>query len=333
MRSPFITPRNTLAGRVISIAWMALVAGPLLHAQFSGPAVHVPSTANSIPVPTSDPALLNASRQDLRISPGDQVQVRVFGATDYAVPARVSVDGTLQLPLIGPIHIGGLTVNEAERLIAQKLVAGGMYVDPQVTVQVTEATGETATVSGELHAIVPLTGSRRLLDVLAVAGTLPVNASHVITILRVGAEKPLIVDLGTDPAQSAAGNIQILPSDTILISRVGVVYVVGAFPKQGAIPLDQNSPLTLMQLTALSGGVGFEGRYNDLRIIRTAGLERKLVKVDLKRILNGKDADPVLEANDIVFLPTNALKAALKSGGIQTASNIASLLIFALQRN
>jgi polysaccharide export outer membrane protein len=107
------------------------------------------------------------------------------------------------------------------------------------------------------------------------------------------------------------------------------VYVVGAFQKQGAIPLDQDSPLTLLQATSLSGGPGFEGRYEDLRIIRTQGMTRTMVKVDLKRIEMGRDPDPVLQADDIVFLPTNVLKAALKSGGIGVLTNIISLALIA----
>jgi polysaccharide export outer membrane protein len=39
----------------------------------------------------------------------------------------------------------------------------------------------------------------------------------------------------------------------------------------------------------------------------------------------------VLQADDIVFLPSNALKAAIKSGGIGVVTSIASLLIIASQ--
>ena len=145
-------------------------------------------------------------------------------------------------------------------------------------------------------------------------------------------EKPIIVELGTDAAESARANIRILPRDTILISRVGVVYVVGAFKTQGAIPLVQTSPLTLMQAAALSGGPGYEGKYNDLRIIRTIGLERKLVRVDISKVMDGKAPDPILQADDIVFLPSSSLKAAIKSGGIGTIISAASIFIVALQR-
>jgi polysaccharide export outer membrane protein len=162
---------------------------------------------------------------------------------------------------------------------------------------------------------------------------MPPTASHVITILRPGVEKPIVVDLGTNPEKSAQADIAILPGDKILVSRVGVVYVLGAFKTQGAIPLQQNSPLTLMQVTALSGGVGFEGRYKDLRIVRSVGLTRTVVKLDIKKVLDGKAPDPVLQADDIVFLPSNDLKAAIKAGGINTVTSIASLLLIALASN
>lgn len=322
-------PASThLASRIlrllpVSVLLLLALAAP---AQFSGPAV----TLTPQPL-TSDPLVVSPEIQDVHIGPGDLVTVKLFGVADYTPISRVSVDGSIQLPLIGLVRVAGLTVEQAENLVAQRLIEARMYRNPQVLIQITEPVSQFATVAGDMHAIVPLVGTRRLLDVLAQAGPLPVSASHVITILRPGLPKPIIVDLGTDPSLSNAANIQILPRDTILISRVGLVYIIGAFAKQGAIPLDQNSPLTLMQATALSGGEGFEGKYKDLRIIRTEGTQRKVVVTDLRKVLNGKLPDPVLQANDIVFLPSDLIKAALKSGGISTITSVASFLIFALR--
>jgi polysaccharide export outer membrane protein len=108
-----------------------------------------------------------------------------------------------------------------------------------------------------------------------------------------------------------------------------VVYVLGAFKTQGAVPLDQASPLTLMQLAALSGGVGFEGKYADLRLIRTVGNDRKVVKVDIKKVRDGKADDPILQANDIVFLPSDTMKATIKSLGVGGVLGVVSILIAA----
>lgn len=345
-------------------AWMSgLAAGacflgfsmqPLL-AQFTGPSLSLPTQANTVEVPTNDPSLLHGTEQNIRIGFEDVLTVRVFGSTDFTPVVNVTANGTIQLPLIGVVPVAGLTVQEVENLIAQRLIDAGMFKNPQVLVELTAAVNQYATITGEIHAVVPLLGVRHLFDVLASAspssassatvnaritsGVLsgassgwPSTASHVITIFRQGRPDPIVVNIGTDPAKVQAANIVILPHDLIVISKVGVVYIVGAFAKQGAIPLDQNTPLTLMQATALSGGAGYEGRYEDLRLIRTEGLERKVVKVDLKRIERGKDPDPILQADDIVFLPTNIIKGALKSGGIGTLVGLADVAIIATER-
>ncbi len=193
-----------------------------------------------------------------------------------------------------------------------------------------DSPNQIATVVGEVHGIVPIIGERRLYDVLAAAGAgggggtqvttvivggggLPTTASHIITINRPGLAEPITVDLGTNPATSAQANIPIFPRDTIIVPRVGVVYVLGAFKTQGAIPLQQNSPMTLMKVAALAGGSGFEGKQGDLRIIRSVGTSRQVVRVDYKKVINGQAPDPVLQAEDIVFLPSSSMKAAIKS--------------------
>jgi polysaccharide export outer membrane protein len=138
--------------------------------------------------------------------------------------------------------------------------------------------------------------------------------------------QPITVELGPDLAASATADIPIQPHDVIQVSRASVVYVLGAFRSQGAVPLDQATPLTLMQLAALSGGINYEGRYADLRLVRTVGAERKLVKVDIKRVIDGKAPDPVLQSNDIIFLPTNQMKAVLKNLGVGGVLGLVSLI-------
>jgi polysaccharide biosynthesis/export protein len=320
------TRRNLSAAIIFALACVASA-----HAQFSGPALGLTPQGTHPPAVTTDPAILLAGARDLQINSGDLIAVRVYGTPDFVSPVRVTLDGNVQLPFIGLVPVAGLTVNRAEDIIAQRLASAGIYNNPQVTVTITEATNQFVSVGGEMHAVVPIVGEHRLLDVLAAAGTFPLTASRVITIVRPGVDQPIVVDLGTDPAMSAKNDIRILPGDAIIVSRVGVVYMLGAFKLQGAIPLQQNSPLTLLQATALAQGAGYEGKFDDLHIVRTEGLERKVVTVDIKKIMQGKAPDPVLQADDIVFLPTNTLKAAIKGGGINTIASLASILLIAFQ--
>lgn len=262
---------------------------------------------------------------DFRLGPGDLINVRIFLVPDYSATVRLDEGGTAQLPLIGNVPLQGLSVRDAQTLVAQRLREGQFYREPDVMIQVMQTINGSAQITGEMRAEVPVTTQRSLREVLLTAGGLPANASHTIKIVRRGQKDPIVVNLGTDLASSTAADIPVLPHDIIQITRAPQVYVMGAFQRQGAVPLDQATPLTLLQCAALSGGVNFEGKYRDLRIIRTYGDERKFVQVDIKRIREGKDPDPILQANDIVYLPTNGMKAAAKSLGVGGVLGLVSL--------
>ena len=318
--------------RVFFISFVAILtfACSACFAQFNGPGptVQVPSTATV----TTDRALLFPPARDPMLSPGDLITIRVFEQPDYIPEVRLDAYGRVLLPLIGTVDLNGATVSQAEKIIEQRLKDAEIYRSPQVTIQLVEGLNQVAAVVGEVHSVVPIIGSRRLLDVLAVAGGLPVTASHVITISRPGVDQSLVVDLGTDPLHSGLANVPIFPGDTIIVSRIGVIYMLGAFKAPGTIPLTQYAPLTLMQATALSGGLNFQGKYDDVRLIRTVGDHRTVVKLDIQRILHGKDPDPILQANDIVFLPDSAIKAAINNGSLGTLLGIVSLLLAVIPR-
>ena len=351
-----ISKQRKASVSAVSAGLGLLFGAQLIQAQFSGPALGLPTRPNTVEVPTENSKYLSTASQDIILDIGDEVSIHVFGSLDFAPVVRVTNDGTIQIPLVGVVPVAGLTVEGAENRLAQRLQSAGMFKNPQVSVELLAAVNQFATVTGEIHAVVPLIGVRRLFDVLASASPGPANeggatlnanitsgvagstagwpstASHVITVIRPGVPEPIVINIGTDPAKIRDANIVILPHDLIVISKVGVVYVVGAFAKQGAIPLDQNTPLTLLQATALSGGAGYEGRFEDLRLIRTEGLDRKAVKLDIKAIERGRAPDPILQADDIVFLPTNIMKGALKNGGLATLIGLADVALIAVER-
>ena len=295
--------------------------------QSSAPAQSSPASS-----PSGNPAMLYPG-QDFKLSPGDLLSVHVFQQPDYLSTVRISADGTAQLPYIGSVPLEGLSVRDAQARIADRLRAGGFYRDPEVIIEVLDTVNGSVLITGEMHSVVPVSTERSLRDVLLTAGGLPPNASHTIKIVRPGQADPIVVNLGTDLASSTAASIPIRPHDIIQISRASVVYVLGAFAHQGEIPLDQAAPLTLLQAAALSGGINFEGRYNDLRLIRTVMKngkpDRILVPVDIKKVRDGKADDPILQADDIVFLPTSEMKATLKSFGTGGVLSLVSLLIAA----
>jgi hypothetical protein len=69
--------------------------------------------------------------------------------------------------------------------------------------------------------------------------------------------------------------------------------------------------MSLAQAVAWAAGVNFEAAQTRTRIIRKThdGFEEHTV--NLKRVLEGKDADPGLKPEDIVYIPSSAIKSVL----------------------
>jgi polysaccharide export outer membrane protein len=105
------------------------------------------------------------------------------------------------------------------------------------------------------------------------------------------------------------------------------VYVLGAFKTAGLIPMNTYGPLTLTELATLSGGPTGVAKYGDLRIIRTVGNRRTVSTLNIKDVLNGKVPDPIIQPNDIVYLPASAIKSFFTGGTLSTLLSFTSLAI------
>ncbi|RXH56008.1 polysaccharide biosynthesis/export family protein [Granulicella sibirica] len=296
------------------------------------PGVQGPQASQPQGGPGSGAAVFYPDPKEYVLSAGDLINVRLFASADYFETVRLSKDGTVTLPLIGQLKLSDLTIVNAELLIAGRLREAQMYQNPEIIITLAEPqTQQIITLAGELHAVVPLTSKpHTLFEVISSQGGIPPTAGRTVTIIRPGVEQPILIDLGNTPQEMAKADVPVYPHDTIYIGRSGVIYVVGAFKTTGLIPL-ANGPMTLMQVAAVSGGPVFNGKYNDLRIVRTTGTERTEVKVDIKKVLYGKAPDPILQAGDIVFLPTSAMKTVLSAGGVGTLFSLISLLLIAVR--
>jgi polysaccharide export outer membrane protein len=310
-----------LAMGLMSSAWLPVCA------QYSAPPVQAPAQGAAATVVTTDPALLYPPEPVFHMMAGDAFTVKIFGQTDFATGVRVNIDGDAELPYVGFVHLAGLTIPEAEAVVAKRLQDAGLYVDPLVSISVTDGPNAIVSVVGENHATVPLVGQRGLLQVLNLAGGLPAGASHIVTINRPGVNTPIVVDLGTDPAHSTMADIPIFPGDIIVTGKVGVAFAIGSFKSPGIIQLNGNTPVTLMQATATIGGPAFEAKKNDLRLIRTVNGQRTVVKLDMASIFNGKAPDPILQPNDILYLPQSTFKTILSSPGTGLIFSLSGLIL------
>lgn len=70
---------------------------------------------------TFEPSLNIATPVNYRLGPGDQLQIEVWGASEANITQKVTPDGFISIPNVGPINVNGLTVQAATNRIKAKL--------------------------------------------------------------------------------------------------------------------------------------------------------------------------------------------------------------------
>lgn len=117
------------------------------------------------------PADQKSFEADYRIGPNDLLEINVLGVEDLARTVRVNSSGGISLPLVGVIHVAGLTARETEALLATKYQEDYLQ-DPQISVFISEFTSQRFTVDGAVSrpGVYPLAGKMTLLRALATAG-------------------------------------------------------------------------------------------------------------------------------------------------------------------
>jgi polysaccharide export outer membrane protein len=156
------------------------------------------------------PMLASSAGTQYLLGPGDVLQINVFGESDLTGSYRVSDTGTLAMPLVGPISAQGLTLEQFQQQLGQRLDAG-VVKSPNVTVQVSEY--RPFFILGEVknpgsYAYVP---DMTVLTAVAIAGGFSFRAAQdEVSVMRRIAGGP--------PRESRAlRDARILPGDVVFV--------------------------------------------------------------------------------------------------------------------
>jgi polysaccharide export outer membrane protein len=127
-----------------------------------------------------------AGAAELLLGPGDVVRATVYGSPDLAIETRVAESGTMTFPLLGEVHVGGLTTQQAEKKIGNLLEKGGYLKKAQVNLLVTTLTSQQVSVLGQVNrpGRYPVDGPRKVLDLLALAGGIGTEGGDMVTLVR-----------------------------------------------------------------------------------------------------------------------------------------------------
>lgn len=247
----------------------------------------------------------------IRLGVGDQIDMTVFNVPEMTQRQRVDENGNYAVPLIGPVHVEGLTVQQAQSLISTKLEKGYYVKSASVSLLISDFATQSVSVLGEVTkpGIYPVWGDRHLLDLIAEAGGLSPRAGKSATVThRDTATTSEVIDFAKSDPTDLRTNPMIRAGDTITIGKTGVVYVLGEVGRPGGFPLDSQQGLTLLQAIALAEGTTRTAKVGSARLIRQTSHGRVELPVSLKQIVKGKEADTVLQNDDILYVPNSAVK-------------------------
>ena len=273
--------------------------------------------------------VLPLDRARIRIGTGDLIEVSIYGVPDFHQTARVNELGSVSLPLIGECKVGGETVEEAQESIAKPLVSGGYFRDPHVTVLIKEYASQGVSMLGEITkpGVYPMVGTRRLYDLVSEAGGFTAKAGKLVTIThRDEPNQAQKINISDDLAKSPESNVEVFPGDTIVVSKAGIVYVVGDVQRPGGFVMENNERMTVLQAIALAQGTTRTAALGAARILRRTPSGPTEVKIPLKQIMAAKSNDMELNPEDILFIPGSAAKGALSrsfEGVFQVATSLA----------
>ncbi len=129
-----------------------------------------------------------------------------------------------------------------------------------------------------------------------------------------------------------ARQVLVLPGDTVIVPKAGIVYVLGDVNRPGGYPMANNdSKMTMLEAIALAGGLTKTAKQGRARLIRQAGdgsfSDRRISVGDLQE---GKIPDIAMQPGDVLYVPFSFGRnlAVLGAGSIAAAAT--SAVVYAI---
>jgi polysaccharide export outer membrane protein len=289
------------------------------------------SLAQTPPSQGNPASSLESIPSNYLLGPDDQVTLFVTDLDEISgKPTRIDIRGDLNIPLAGRVQAAGLTANQLEVEIEQRLTK--QLNDPHVVVNVTEFRSQPVSILGAVSTpgVHQLEGRKTLFEMLSLCGGLRVDSGSTVKITRdlkwgriplanaqddptghysVASVPVKNIMNGTNPSQ----NIVIKPEDTISVPKADLIYVIGSVKKPGGYVLGQDETMSALQILSLAEGLDKSAASSKARVMRTVPgkANRTEIPINLSKLMAGKVPDLQLKSDDILFVPNNAAKSVL----------------------
>jgi protein involved in polysaccharide export with SLBB domain len=160
------------------------------------------------------------------LSPTDQVAVEVFGEEDLRTSGRLNPEGNLSVPLLGSIHLAGLTLTQAVSKLTE-LYRRDYLVNPKINVTLLSYARRRFTILGQVGkpGVIDMPDSNPegidLLEAIAMAGGYTrIAAPERITVRRHNANGDQVLKVNAKRfTKGNGGGFLVEPGDTITVGE------------------------------------------------------------------------------------------------------------------
>lgn len=165
---------------------------------------------------------LEMERPPAVIKQGDQVDVTVWGYSEFNTKGIVNAEGMITIPLIGEVLAEGVTKDELIQVL-RKALAEYVQGDPKITVSISTILNQKISVLGAVtrQDNYPVTSEISLIEILSTAGGASPEADlHHIKVLRSGKGDPLVMNLAWYIENGRTDELpKIKPGDTVFVPK------------------------------------------------------------------------------------------------------------------
>ncbi len=160
----------------------------------------------------------------------DRVRISVYQEDDLASLTRIDARGRINMPLLGEIIIGGMTVVDAQATIENAFKEGRFLRNPQVTISVEEYAPREVSISGAVRTpgryTLPIESTLTVVELVTKAGGISdIGKGTAVTVTRFlpdGTKKVFTLDVdsvikGKKDTKSDDSSLVLLPGDNVYV--------------------------------------------------------------------------------------------------------------------
>lgn len=231
---------------------------------------------------TFEPNSNMATPPNYQLGPGDEVIIDIWGASQTNIRQTITPDGTINMQELGPIYLSGMTVEEANRFLKNKL--GTVFSNENNQIQVT--LGNTRTIQINIMGEVVQPGTYALSAFSTVfhalyraGGVNDIGSLRNVQLVRNG-KKIAAVDVYDfimqgkikDDIRLQEGDVIIVPAYDMLVKMSGNV--------KRPMRFEMKKDETLAALIKYAGGFNADAYSKSVRMVRQNGMEYEVKTVD-----------------------------------------------------